>query len=445
MERQVTPHNDSLEKARIGMAALKRNLVTVGLCAFCILAIAYFHPLILALADTDAAETPATLTPTATETLVMPPTSTPLAPESTSPPAPTLAATPTVMILPGATLPPPTADLPTPEPTPGEEAATDVPTAQPPATVDLTPTTAPDASAAPTVDEQSTVSVSMNEVLPSPTATVEMAPSVEVAPTLTVESVPDGDAATDAPPTLTPAQEAVQPTATLTAAPTATPTAVTQIILLPDATTLPGGDTLTLTVYAEGLTAVQGMVLVCATDAALLRGVEARAGDLLPMEQVTTLDSGYAPDGSWALAATHNQIGIGIEGAGVLWQMTYETGAPGTAAIACELQLSDLDGYPLPPLTAEMTLTIDPTPEASPEVTVTETATPSPTSEPELTAAPSATPTPTDEPTATATPVDPEQIAAHYGLSVPPADPALDLNGDGIINVYDLVLASRDQ
>lgn len=409
------------------MVAQHTDKIKWGLLIVSILLIVYVRQLMLA-EDAEATPEAAPVTAEATEepSAEAPATAAPIV-EAPTIEAPTLEA-PTMIYVPPTQAP---TDVP-----PAPE--TDIPATSVPATTIPTtpvPEISPEASeeAAPLPSPVATDAGPDAPVTDAPDihpeaseeATLPTSPAAEVLITATV--MPDTPA-----PTLTDDSLPDAPTEMATMTATAPePELPADILLLVDQLNGAAEGSLTLTVYAENMQAISSVVLICQADPAVLTGQDALVGDLIPAETGQLLDDGFQADGVWALAAS--QFPQDLWGTGALWHLKYHIRASAAVTrVLCQAHLSDAAGMPLPAISAETALMTQLYPTATPETPATQTDSPTPT-------ATEAAPTPSSD---VLPQVDPQLVAQHYGLTVPPADAALDLNRDGLINIYDLVLAS---
>ncbi len=446
---------------------------------------------------------PATVTPTETrEPATAKPTEVPpqptAVPTTEVPPPPT--ALPTTEAQQQPTMPPATVavpvqivtDLPTTE------------TPQQPTEV-FTTTDAP-ATEATVVENSAIVIDATTEVPPTTTfassATAENPTNGDAttAPTLTLTAtdappvrltlVPTGSDLPTATPEL--------PTETATAdAPTPEPASIS---LSADATQVTVGDIVTLTLSGDLPAPVEIVSALCEVDPARLSGQDAAAGDRVV--HATLTDSSFLSSGQWVLRA-QSAPDAAISGSGTLWRLSYRVSVAGQALMACRVQLIDSAGQPLPLTANAVAQAIDVAPAvavstdtpAATEITPTEVEVPVeaptdipqatmeatdvlnadapvltleaptdlPQATPELTLepiVPEATPEATDvldasAPELTLAPVlgdvdgnglvnqdDADLVLRYFGQRALSDEPSVDLNGDGLVNIYDLTIVA---
>lgn len=261
------------------------------------------------------------------------------------------------------------------------------------------------------------------------------------------------------------------------------------VSLVPNAPRLPLNAVLEVNVLIDGLTNAHSLVIVCSSDPTMLRGVYQLPGDLLPSEQVASVDGGYQADGRWVATAVElNPVG-GLHGTGAAWRFYYEVIGSGWLNVVCQVQAADVNNQPLPMSASEVGVVIEtyqdvvevitvpsdvtPTAElvlvepAAPDMLATEevpmeTLLPDVLLEPErLILVPEVV---YENPIAVATDeaatasgdvgdldgntiinrADAALVTAHYGLFVPDAPAVIDLNTDGVVNLYDLAIVSAN-
>ena len=393
-------------------------------------------------ATPTATEVPPTATPTATPTdtptqtpsatltaTEVPPTATP-----TDTPTPTPSPTPTATDLPPTATPTATDVPPTATPT-----ATDVPPTPTPTATDVPPTATPTAT-----DVPPTATPTATDVPPTPTPTATDVPPTAT-PTATDVPPTPTPTATDVPPTATPTATDVPPTATPTATdmpPTATPTATdVPPTPTPTATDVPPTATPTATDVPPTPTPTATDVPPTATPTAtdVPPTATPTATDVPPTPTPTATDVPPTPTPTATdVPPTATPTATDVPPTAT----PTATDVPPTATpTATDVPPTATPTATDVPPTATPTAT-DVPPTATPTATdVPPTATPTatdvpPTATPTRTAttqAPTSTPSPTQTPTVAATPT------ATPGGTLQPGD----ANGDGNIDVLDLVAVAN--
>jgi hypothetical protein len=160
---------------------------------------------------------------------------------------------------------------------------------------------------------------------------------------------------------------------------------------MPSAAQLPVNDRLSLTFWMEGAVDVWRVAAACGVDPLMLAGQSVVSGDIALPDQFVIDESGFQEDGRWLIVGTTPPEILGLNGAGVLWQLDYRMMGEGQAHIQCQVQVTDVDGNLLPLVADIHDLTVegylDSVDEASPIVEFTTTPTPTlelPTVTPEV-------------------------------------------------------------
>lgn len=225
-----------------------------------------------------------------------------------------------------------------------------------------------------------------------------------------------------------------------------------RITMRPDAR--PESSVISFLFFGENLADVSTLAIACHVDPTMLRGIQALPGTWFAPGWISVTDSGFQPDGQWMLTAVQTSAAAEISASGELWRFDYQVVAAGMTTITCIAYVLDANGLPLPMTSELMTLMVENYREATAQPLTLETPpaitpvseiipiTNSPESTPEMTSIPTVRLEGDADGNGRVDEADVALVMENFGWAVPLAAAEADLNGDQVVNIYDLALVS---